>query len=117
MTKEMPKEIWTHDFASGIDIVFNELPNIKYIRADFIPQWQPIETAPKDGTTIMLLRWSEQMPEVFSAWWMPLDKAFSCEEPEGHMWILNDDDHHMIEEDENLSIWYWMPLLEPPKED
>lgn len=29
-------------------------PYVKYIRADLVPQWQPIETAPRDGTFLAL---------------------------------------------------------------
>lgn len=76
----------------------------EYVRADLVPQWQPIDTAPKDGTSF--LGWNKshgaheccipthvahyKKPEAVygnhpnSAWfrlthWMPLPKAPSCE--------------------------------------
>lgn len=82
-------------------------------------EWQPIETAPKDGTEIVLCRgdrvscgrWfdavypkepiivdgeyygMEETGEVIDACWMSIDGGFSEEDPPTH----------------------WMPLPEPPK--
>lgn len=66
-------------------------------------EWQPIETAPKDGTRIVLAtsdtayagRWAES--QYIGMWWMSGDyvAAFSKMNPPTH----------------------WMPLPQPPKED
>ena len=73
--------------------------------------WQPIETAPKDGTVLMFMKRHERVPEFFSAWWCPQDGV------DGNMWILNDDTKDLIEEDTDLSIWYWQPIPTPPTEE
>ena len=39
----------------------------EYIRADLVPTWQPIETAPKDGTSILIC--TEGMKSPWSARW------------------------------------------------
>jgi len=74
--------------------------------------WQPIESAPKDGSIVMLMKWHDKMPTVYSAWWMKGDKYETQDgtEYEGNNWVLNDDDDQLIEEYANLSVWYWMPL-------
>ena len=38
---------------------------VQYIRADLAPQWQDIATAPKDGTTIFVISYSD------GKWWKP----------------------------------------------
>jgi len=54
----MPKEIWALHYESSMGHgewhdyqPFAPGMGTKYIRADFVPQWQPIETAPNDGKT------------------------------------------------------------------
>ena len=91
-------------------------PLLKAAEAYCEMQWRPIETAPKDGRTVMLMQWNEIMPKVYSAFWMPLEKNEGYID-EGYLWILNDDDDIMVEEDSDLSIWFWAPLPNPPKEN
>ena len=45
---QMPDWLWIDEVGS-IDNLTHQ-----YIRADLVPQWQPIETAPKDGAQILV---------------------------------------------------------------
>lgn len=85
-----------------------------------VDRWQPIETAPKDGTVIEILEYHPEMPCLYTGWWMEYGEYQTQDgaEYEGLVWVLNDDDNHMIEEDSDLSKWFWKPLQipNPPKE-
>lgn len=83
-------------------------------------EWKPIETAPRDGTSILLFttchgvveawfaegEWSEETPECprdySGAAWVCADDAFSIEVEE-------------TEPMEHGTATHWMPLPEPPK--
>ena len=57
-------------------------------------EWQPIETAPMDGTPIILLPYGD-VTDLFVSFWMQSDDR----------WANN----------EWSKITHWMPLPSPPK--
>jgi hypothetical protein len=59
-------------------------------------QWQPIETAPKDGAYIFLCPWGDA-PDAFVSFWL----AGECR------WANCEFAEH--------GLTHWMPLPEPPK--
>ncbi len=64
--------------------------------------WQPIETAPKDGTEILAAR----QPRQFD-WWIMDVVSYAWEDENGHWW----------QHDGNRA-WqptHWMPLPSPPE--
>ena len=63
-------------------------------------EWQPIETAPKDGTEI-ILSYSDGL--IIGFWHDALEDWVS--------WVWSDNCTQMI-----FKVNYWMPLPEPPKE-
>jgi len=65
-----------------------------------VSDWQPIETAPKDGTDILLYRrnWHQSAP-VVAGWF-----------EDG--WYAYDHDSEQVPE--LGGITHWMPLPEPP---
>lgn len=66
-------------------------------------KWQPIETAPKDGSE--LLFWSEREGGLYVVFWHGLRKSW--------LWTT-----HSLDGDEELKhATYWMPLPDPPKGD
>ena len=63
------------------------------------PLWQPIETAPKDGTTIL----------VYGAWICDgsvRDIAFVCWDTDREAWEFDGE--------EMMVMYYWMPLPDEP---
>lgn len=63
------------------------------------PLWQPIETAPKDGRTILVhgtLIADDSLQDIAFAYW---DEDFNC-------WAFDG---------EEMLITHWMHLPEPPK--
>jgi hypothetical protein len=83
---------------------------VEYVRADLAPSWQPIKTAPKDGTEIILLtrkgicrgKW-----DVVDFGEYPLDPVYK--------WWVNSDDVFWFEEPYDEPT-HWMPLPAPPAE-
>lgn len=70
--------------------------------------WQPIETAPKDGTTVLL---SEKWNSI------PIIGRFARGKWVGdHTNVNTDGDACVIDYFEPTHITHWMPLPEPPKQ-
>lgn len=67
--------------------------------------WQPIETAPKDGTCILVC---DYFGTAIASWQVPGEEAAAegCEPT----WLA-----HSQECEEYLDPTYWQPLPEPPK--
>lgn len=80
-------------------------------------EWQPIETAPKDGTRIMLWRgyprfgfWQEMViAQWFNDSWRWPDPR---ENASTHDVWSEDDLYYGFEDEENFT--HWMPLPPPP---
>lgn len=66
--------------------------------------WQPIETAPKDGTRILLWGVGDEGPNVGS--W-----AESVYLNNSHGWII----YYARSDTIQLNPSHWVPLPEPPK--
>lgn len=77
----------------------------EYVRADLVPRWQPIETAPRDGTRVDL--WSVQFGRYPNASW---DTIY--DPPDTCGWT---DANHHGSIAEAGPFTRWMPLPEPPK--
>ena len=74
-------------------------------------QWQPIETAPKDGSTIMLWERYESEP-FFGFWWEGRDRwraSTTHYDTDGNACVID-----RIYSD---GVTHWMPLPQPPKEN
>ena len=72
----------------------------EYIRADLSPQWQPIETAPRDGAQILAYGAHQHYPEEYTTkiqWWSDGINGWGAT---------------------GVSIipTHWMPLPKPPTE-
>lgn len=72
-------------------------------------EWQPIETAPKDGTRIMLGdrfgAWIGQYREIYQS-------GFKPDNPWQSMMLNHDHMKYKV-----LKPTHWMPLPPPPKEE
>lgn len=75
--------------------------------------WQPIETAPRDGTVILLARGAG----VYAAYWHPAKGcAVVAEHDKKFPWAFIDPTNgwNGYSDDKNGPT-HWMPLPEPPK--
>lgn len=65
-------------------------------------QWQPIETAPRDGTKVLLTSVTKGAVVALGSWW-PKDKDTSA-----GPWLCNGGTIRM-------AATHWMPLPPPPE--
>lgn len=73
-------------------------------------RWQPIETAPKDGTKV----------DLFAKCWLPDSDTFTLQRFTDCYWTTGDSMTNRSAHWRNLDMgWYpiaWMPLPAPPTE-
>lgn len=87
-----PDRIWANECGDWQDC--SDGDNEEYIRADLVPQWMPIETAPRDGTRILV--YSENCIAIAG---YSTDYNSWCENYYDNLW--HDPTH-------------WQPLPSPP---
>lgn len=72
--------------------------------------WQPMKTAPKDGTGVLVLLDGSDMPHT-ARWLRGIDDPAATEETTGPGWHLTWDGSPAAEHD---GPRYWMPCLDDP---
>ncbi len=89
------------DWEAKVCALETELAEVRARLA--LPAWHPIETAPTDGTAVIL--WSPAELEAVHAWWLPGDgRAYTpCWAAFGSRLVVNPT--------------HWMPLPAPPSGD
>lgn len=109
---DAPERIWIDDYPfennwnPGHHEVGEDFCLGNYIRADLIPQWRPIEEAPKDGSWFM--GWDPDQENEFPAacalpmQWSHEDKQFVRWYASGGGW-------------ENVNPTHFMPLPQGPE--
>jgi hypothetical protein len=90
----------------------------EYIRADLVPQWQPIETAPKDGTEIIGVYSNnygyQDKPTVYGPWTVAFrNGAWMASWAEGSV-IEYESYSGTTYKDAEMEPTHWMPLPAPP---
>lgn len=106
------------DLLNDVVGVINEIPDPEKVRGFRYPMvdelrgvalmlsevigWQPIETAPKDGTCILVFNGN-----ILSAHWLALN-------PEVGIWLLTESGSDVGAGDLSAEPSHWMPLPEAP---
>ena len=138
---DMPDEIWItpDESASVTDYKYED--QVKYIRADLVPQWKTIDSAPRDGTEIRVWTCHEKDPyhlgdgklTIYGAWCEIEGHAAdgfhtaifgggfddrSYYEPNGgympDWWFINNGGNEF---ELPCNPTHWKPLDNPPTED
>ena len=76
-------------------------------------QWQPIETAPRDDTNVIVMYVSIQTQCVFNAFYASLENGWDPED-EG-WWSYEHNEVGRIKLDGYMTPTHWMPLPEAPQ--
>ncbi len=82
--------------------------------------WKPIETAPKDGTSVLVWFYGEPHVAVYAPIWTPENKRWFVRHPK---WPDSSSWSQVTEIEPNqfqvmaglVGPTHWMPLPEPPK--
>lgn len=83
-------------------------------------EWQPIETAPKDGTPVLLYVKKQICEAWFSEGYWTADTPIAPAEYYGDAWVCCDDEFQIEVEfgpdgfESHGPATHWMPLPEPP---
>ncbi len=89
-------------FLNSLEFIGKPENYTEYVRADLVPQWQPIETCPKpSGQVLLATKNSVSGFSVFNGHWFKTGNRFEY-------------DCHFAP---NEQPSYWMPLPKPPKEN
>ena len=75
-------------------------------------EWQPIETAPKDGTRVLLFEKYSEVP--FVGRWISFKRGSEWSADTEHLNTSGDD--IIIDWYEQSDVAHWMPLPKPPNE-
>jgi len=94
---ELQKHLPSVRMREQASLIEHQAARIKELEAQVT--WQPIETAPKTGISVLL--WDEDSSECTIGWYR----------------INHKDDSWRSEYDLNLDATYWMPLPNMPKEN
>lgn len=83
-------------------------PGHLIVEKELTMQWEPIESAPKDGTRILV--YCKEWRQTYAVLWKKTLKFGGEEGPED--WCLDYQGAIGI-----TAPTHWMPIIEPPKED
>lgn len=73
-------------------------------------EWQPIETAPRDGSGIIVIDMTAEAPEAGMGYWYQAGNMWSCIDPKPGEGI----DQATIQAITWAGPTHWMPLPPPP---
>jgi len=79
-------------------------------------EWQPIETAPKDGTDILVMYIHISTQCVFNAFWIKHEEGLNEPEDEGWWSYVWSEVGRTLLTDKQTPT-YWMPLPQPPEKE
>ena len=75
-------------------------------------EWQPIETAPRDGTDVIVMYMHIDTQIVHNAFWMGEDDG--CDEREVGWWSYDKSEVSRLKLDDWMTPTHWTPLPPPP---